>query len=306
MNDVRLADFERLRPRLTRHAYRMMGDCSEAEDVVQDAFLRWSQALTRTEIEDDHAFLRATVTRLCLDRLRSARARREVYVGPWLPEPIVADPSENPEAATALADDVSFALLLALERLSPLERAAFLLHDALEVPFNEVASTLGRTEASVRQLASRARDHLRESRTQPRIPREEALRIRDAFAAALAADDLAALQQLLTEDVVVMTDGGGKVPSATVPVVGKDRAGRMLLGFYRKGSIQVRHVELVFINGLPGFILFNDEGVFQTIALDIVDGHIAALYSTRNPDKLSNIAERFRPFLRDSEEDPKA
>jgi RNA polymerase sigma-70 factor, ECF subfamily len=293
MNDARLVEFERFRPQLVRHAYRMLGDYTQAEDVVQDAYLRWSQALERTHVEDDRAFLRATTTRLCLDHLRSARTRREVYVGPWLPEPVVSNPSENPEAAVTLADDVSFALLLALERLSPLERAAFLLHDALDVPFCEIADTLGRTEVAVRQLASRARDHLRESRPQARVPREEAMRLREQFAAALQNDDLAALQELLTSDVVFTSDGGGKVPATTVPVAGKDHVGRMLLGLRKKGASAIHRVELAFINGLPGFVLFGGDTIVQTVALEITEGRIAAIYATRNPDKLAHVSAYF-------------
>jgi len=293
VNRTRLDTFEALRPELTRHAYRMLGDCGEAEDAVQDTYLRWSDALQRTEVENDRAFLRSVTTRLCLDRLRSARVRREAYVGPWLPEPVVSDPNENPEAAAALADDVSFALLLALERLSPLERAAFLLHDGLDVPFEEVASMLGRSEPSVRRLASRARDHLRETRPRARVSHEDAIRLRDAFAAALQKEDPAALAELLTEDVVVTSDGGGKVSAATVPVAGRDRVGRMLLGLQRKGGASVKRVELAKINGLPGFVFFDERGVMQTLALELRDGRIAAMYVMRNPEKLVRVAERY-------------
>ncbi|HYL27180.1 MAG TPA: sigma-70 family RNA polymerase sigma factor, partial [Candidatus Nitrosotalea sp.] len=155
--------FEELRPLLVRHAYRMLGEYGEAEDVAQDAYLRWSAAFDAGNVNDDRALARTIVTRLCLDRLRSARARREVYVGPWLPEPVISESTNDPETAATLADDISFALLLALERLAPLERAAFLLHDVLDVPFTEVAKTLGRAEPAVRKLATRAREHVRDS-----------------------------------------------------------------------------------------------------------------------------------------------
>jgi RNA polymerase sigma-70 factor (ECF subfamily) len=295
MIDQRTERFEAQRGRLVRHAYRMLGEFSEAEDVVQDAFLRWNDALERTAVDDDAAFLRATVTRLCIDRLRSARARREVYVGPWLPEFVVDERADDPEAAAAFADDVSFALLLALDRLSPLERAAFLLHDVLDVPFAEVAQTIGRAEPAVRQLAARAREHVREARTRPRTSREEALRLRDAFLAAIRNDDPAALQALLTRDVVFLSDGGGKATAATVPIVGQDNVGKLLAGLARKGAGLVRRVELAILNGLPGFVLFDDKGVVQVLALDVVDGKVGAIYTIRNPDKLPGIKERFSP-----------
>jgi RNA polymerase sigma-70 factor, ECF subfamily len=183
--------FERYRSALVRHAYRMLGDRMESEDVVQDAYVRWNAALTTTRIDDDRAFLRTTVTRLCLDRLRSARAQREVYVGPWLPEPIVAWEGDDPEAIVTFADDVSFALLLALERLSALERAAFLLHDVMDVPFAEVATTLDRSEEAVKQLASRARKHVREPQVRRRLAeRNSLLQLRDRFVLAIVSTPL--------------------------------------------------------------------------------------------------------------------
>lgn len=285
--------FEQLRPLLVRHAYRMLGQYVDAEDAVQDAYLRWSDARSRDAIEDDRAYLRTIVTRLCLDRLRSARAKREVYVGPWLPEPVLSEDCD-PQSAATLADDISFALLLALERLAPLERAAFLLHDVLDVPFPEIAQTLGRSEPAVRKLASRAREHVRDANRAAVTTREEAERLRDAFLAALNADDAAALSGLLTEDAVFTGDGGGKVPSATVPVAGRDRVTQFLLGVRRKGAAQIRRIEMVTLNGLPGFALFSDAGLDQTVALEIRDGRIAAMYGVRNPDKLKTVASRLK------------
>ena len=184
-------------------------------------------------------------------------------------------------------------MLLALERLSPLERAAFLLHDALEVPFAEIAQTLDRSEVAVRRLASRAREHVRDARRSSQLPRELAIRLRDAFAAALQSDDLAALQHLLTDDVVFTSDGGGKVSAALVPVVGPGNVGRFLLGLRRKMLDQVREVKLVTLNGLPGFVVLGEDGVLQALALEIAGERIAAFYAMRNPDKLREIAKRF-------------
>ena len=294
MNETNAEQFEELRGKLVLHAYRMLGEYSEAEDVVQEAYIRWNEALEHTPIRDDRAYLRAAVTRLCIDRLRSARARREVYVGPWLPEPIVTDSTNDPQASAALADEVSFALMLALERLSPLERAAFLLHDVLDVPFGEIAKTLGRTESAVRQLASRGRDHVRDSNAKPRASREEALRLRDALSTALMNDDLEALQRLLTQDVVFTSDGGGKASAALVPVIGPDHVGRFLIGVTRKGKDLIRSIEYVTLNGLPGFVVLGDEGVLQAAMFDVAEGgKISAIYAMRNPDKLRALEARF-------------
>lgn len=281
--------FESLRPVLVRHAYRMLGEYGEAEDVAQDAFLRWNAVLERERVEDDRALARTIVTRLCLDRLRSARAKREVYVGPWLPEPVISEGANDPEAAATLADDISFALLLALERLAPLERAAFLLHDVLDVPFAEVAETLGRAEPAVRKLATRAREHVRDAGRHSRTDPKEMLRIRDAFLAALQNDDPATLEQLLTEDVVFTSDGGGKVPAATVPVAGRERVSKLLFGLKEKGWRNIVRIDLVTLNGLPGMVTFNANGVQEVVALEMEDERIAALYVVRNPEKLKGI-----------------
>jgi RNA polymerase sigma-70 factor (ECF subfamily) len=291
--------FEQHRPALIRLAYRMLGSNAEAEDIVQDAYLRWSEALTRATIADDAAYLRATVTRLTLDRLRSARAQRETYVGPWLPEPVMVDDANDPEAAATLADDVSFALMLALERLSPLERAAFILHDVLDVPFAEIATTLERTEEATRRLASRAREHVREPRNRRSTQREATTRMRDAFAAALRAADVGALTHLLTDDVVLLSDGGGKAVAAINPIVGRDRVGAFLIGLAKKRSAYVTAVIPALLNGDPGFIVLGNErgfpdGVIQTLAIETNGTSITAIYVTRNPDKLHGIAARIK------------
>lgn len=282
--------FETVRPMLLRHAYRMLGQYGDAEDVVQDAFLRWSEALERREVHDDPAFLRTTVTHLCLDRIRSARAKREVYAGQWLPEPVVSNDAENPEDAAALADDVSFALLLALERLAPLERAAFLLHDALDVTFAEVAQTLGRSEPAVRKLASRAREHVRDASRHGAIARADAERLRDALMDALSNDDPVALSNLLTDDVVFTSDGGGKAPAPVAPVLGRERVSTLLVGLKRKGAERIRRIETVTLNGLPGIVLFDRSGVDTAMAMEVTGGQISAFYVMRNPDKLRAVA----------------
>jgi RNA polymerase sigma-70 factor (ECF subfamily) len=292
MISQRAERFEEMRPELVRHAYRMLGEYGEAEDVAQDAYLRWNAAFDAVKVQDEHALARTIVTRLCLDRLRSARAKREVYFGPWLPEPVISERNDDPEAAATLADDISFALMLALERLAPLERAAFLLHDVLEVPFAEVAQTLGRAEAAVRKLATRAREHVRDAGRHSRTDPKELLRVRDAFLAAIQNDDPAALEQLLTEDIVFTSDGGGKVPAATVPVIGRERVTKFLWGLKEsQGWRSVVRMDLVMLNGMPGILTFNAAGVQDAAALEIVDGRIAAMYVVRNPEKLRAVTK---------------
>ena len=295
MTTDRAERFEILRPALVRHAYRMLGEYGEAEDVAQDAYLRWSSALDSSRVEDERALARTIVTRLCLDRLRSARAKREVYVGPWLPEPVLSETKDDPEAAATLADDISFALMLALERLAPLERAAFLLHDVLDVPFAEVAETLGRGEPAVRKLASRAREHVRDAGRHSRSDPRELVRVRDEFLAAIQGDDPARLAQLLTDDVVFTSDGGGKAPAATVPVVGRERVTKFIFGLKAKsGWRDVIRMDLATLNGMPGIVTFNAGGVQDVTALEIVDGRIAAMYVVRNPEKLQTVDRTVR------------
>jgi len=274
------AGFDPLRPQLMRVAYRMLGSVADAEDVVQEAFIRWMDT-DRETVREPGAFLRRTVTRLCLDQLKSAHRRREVYVGPWLPEPVVED---------EIDEDVTLPLLFALERLSPLERAAFLLHDVFDVGFDEVAETLGRDSAACRQLAKRARAHVRQARPRFRLERARALELAQAFFTASRSADPGAIGELgamLAEDVGMYTDGGGKRPAAIRPLFGQERVLRLLgvlAGHYAQhGSTLVR---VAFVNGLPGFITRESDGVLQTTALDIEDGRITTVYVVRNPDKL--------------------
>lgn len=276
--------FEPLRPRLIRIAYRMLGSVADAEDVVQDAFLRWLDA-DRNAVREAEAFLRRVVTRLCLDHLKSARHRRETYVGPWLPEPVVEAESET--------DDITLPLMMALERLSPLERAAFLLHDVFDVSFEEIAETIGREPAACRQLASRARTHLRAARPRFEVPRERGLAIAEAFFAATRDGNMRGLQTLLSADVTVYSDGGGNVPAVSRPLVGLDRVIRLHAALARLyAASRSRIVRYGFINGLPGFVTLEKDDILQTTALQIESGKIAAVYMTRNPDKLRHLDRR--------------
>jgi RNA polymerase sigma-70 factor (ECF subfamily) len=273
----------------------MLGSMVDAEDAVQDTYLRW-HAVDRSRVSDPRAFLMTTTARICLDMLTSARARREEYAGPWLPEPVVDTAAFAPDSQTELAEDLSIALLLTLDRLSPLERAAFLLHDVFDFSFGEVAVTLERSEAACRQLAARARAHVRAVRPRgaaapPRSNQIDAkhAQLMSAFVEAARSGDLNGLMHLLASDVRVVTDGGGKVAAALNVLDGADRAARFLVGATRKGWRDDFTLRFATINGLPGIIVDAPEGPVQTTAFEIEGGVIQALYVVRNPDKLRHV-----------------
>jgi RNA polymerase sigma-70 factor, ECF subfamily len=274
------ASFDPLRPKLMRVAYRMLGSVADAEDVLQEAFIRWMGA-DRREVREPEAFLRRTVTRLCLDQLKSARRQRETYVGPWLPDPIVEEEEE---------EDVTLPLMLALERLSPLERAAFLLHDVFGLEFEEVATTIQRDPAACRQLAARARAHVREARPRFQVEKQHSVELAEAFYAASRSGDMKTLASMLAADVSVHTDGGGKRPAVLKPIVGFDAVmqahERLAVLFKHRSSKLVR---AGFVNGLPGFVTMEADGELQTTALDIENGKVTAIYVMRNPDKLRHL-----------------
>jgi RNA polymerase sigma-70 factor (ECF subfamily) len=282
--DDATAIFEAHRPRLVRLAYRMLGSVSEAEDIVQDGWLRWRR-IDHDDVREPGAFLTRTVTRLCLDAMKSARARRETYVGSWLPEPIV-----EPDSDDLRLDELTLTLMLALERLSPLERAAFLLHDVFEVGLDEVATTLKRDAAAVRQLAVRARRHVREAKPRYPVGREEGDRIAMAFFKASSDGDVAGLRAMLADAVVLQSDGGGKVSAWRNPIVGLDRVLRLFEGLHRKLTADPAVlIRPAWIDGLPGYVSRERDNVLQTTALDIEDGRIIGIYITRNPDKLGRL-----------------
>jgi RNA polymerase sigma-70 factor (ECF subfamily) len=294
------ASFEPYRRRLLGLAYRMLGSMADAEDAVQETYLRW-HAADRGTVSEPRAFLMTTTTRICLDMLTSARARREEYVGPWLPEPVLDTGMLAPDCCTELAEDLSIALLLILDLLSPLERAAFLLHDVFDFSFAEVARALDRSEAACRQLATRARSHVRQGRPRGVVPPvrsgeidQKHTQLMSAFAAATQAGDVDGLVRLLASDARVITDGGGKVRSALEPIKGADRVARFLVEVTRKrpdawwrDDFRPRFGT---VNGLPAIIVDAPEGPVQTTAFEIHDDVIAALYVVRNPDKLLHLA----------------
>jgi len=268
---------EPLRPRLVRVAYRMLGSVADAEDVVQEAFIRWMRA-DRADVQAPEAFLRRTVTRLCLDQLKTVRRRRETYIGPWLPDPVVEEEAQ---------DDITLPLMLALERLSPLERAAFLLHDVFGVAFEEVAATIQRDPAACRQLALRARTHVRKARPRFQIEHQRSLEIAEAFYAASRSGDMTALGALLAADVSLHADGGGKRPAEPAPILGFAQVMKLfetLAALFRSLLLRTS-----FVNGLPGFVTREADGELQTTALQLEDGKVAAIYVMRNPDKLKHL-----------------
>jgi RNA polymerase sigma-70 factor (ECF subfamily) len=279
-----VADFEPHRTFLAGLAYRMLGSVAEAEDVIQDAFLRWRE-VDRSAITEPRAYLARVVSRLCLDRMKSASHRREHYVGTWLPEPVIAEP------ARTLADDLSVALLLALERLSPLERAAFLLHDVFDMDYAAVGDAIEHSEAACRQLASRAREHVRQDRPRYAANDGEARKLVEAFVTAAATGDVGGLARLLADDAVLYSDGGGKRPAALNPIVGKDRILRFFGGLRSKGlgAYSAYRAEPTTLNGLPGFVFHTADGT-ETLSVDVADGVIVAIYGVRNPDKVRHLS----------------
>ena len=285
--------FERERPRLRGLAYRMLGSVADAEDVVQDAWLRWSR-IEAADIAEPRAWLVRVVTRLCIDRLRAAKARREEYIGPWLPEPVVEEDgmiAAAPSAGLERAEDLTVAFLLALERLSPLERAVFVLHDVFGTDYREVAAMLGKSEAACRQLAVRARGHIEAAKPRYRLSEAEAKRLVSAFIAAIERDDAERLGAMLAAQAVLVSDGGGKALAPLRPLLGREAITSFLLGLARKLA-QLGPAETSFarINGQPGMVVRDAAGV-TTLALEIDEqGRIAALYAVRNPDKLRHVS----------------
>lgn len=270
-------------------AYRMTGSVADAEDVVQEAFLRWDKT-DPGAVERPRPFLSKTVTRLCLDALKSARSRREKYVGPWLPEPVLGDGALAVDDATELAQDISMALMMALERLSPAERAAFLLHDVFDSSYAEVAATLDRSEAACRQLVSRARTHVQSARPRYAPSPDEHARLVKAFGAAILTGNIDALQGLLAEDAVLYPDGGGRVLSALRPIYGADRVARFLFGVLEKFPLSdAARISAQTVNGAPGFYVEEEGKPIQAMAFDVDGGRIRSVYVVRNPDKLSRL-----------------
>ena len=287
--DPRLAAFDRHRRLLFTVAYQMLGSVADAEDVVQDAWLRWSAA-DRDDVADPKAYLVRTTSRLALDRLGSAQSRRETYVGPWLPEPLVTDTAPDPGEAVELGEQVSLALLVVLETLSPVERAVFVLREAFGMPVSDVAAVLNRSEAAVRQLAHRAREHVeaRQPRFEPdpRAQRE----VTERFFAAVAGGDVDALVAVLSPGVVLTSDGGGIANAARRPIVGADKVARFLTGIAAKGfAIPGLDVRVTEVNGRPGIAAWVDGEPFMVVSPVISDGMVDQVLVVVNPAKLAGL-----------------
>jgi RNA polymerase sigma-70 factor (ECF subfamily) len=295
MTEDRLAAFEAQRPHLLGIAYRMLGEMSAAEDIAQEAWLRWNRAADE-DIRDPHAWLSAVTVRLSLDALRKARRRRESYVGPWLPEPLLPDDmralaADAPAARAELASDLSLALLHVLERLSPEERAALILHDAFDCDYAAIAEMLERNEAACRKLVSRARERVREARPRHAVGAEAHRTLVAQFVAAAAGNDTDAISRLLAKDVVLYSDGGGKAAAALNPIYGADRVMRFALGVMRKFPPEGGIVPVVTeLNGMPGVLLQAADGLHSALTIDFDGEQITAIYLVRNPDKLRRVA----------------
>ena len=279
--------FLQARPDLFGLAYRMLGTVADAEDVLQEAYLRW-HAADRGELHSPKSYLATIVARLCVDSLTSARARRERYVGPWLPEPLLVDDSD-PARAAELADSLSLAFLALLEELSPAERAAFLLHDVFSYGYDDVAEALSRSPAACRQLVSRARRELAARRRRFDADADSAARLTERFLVACAGGDLDGLLGMLAEDVVVLSDGGGRAKAALRPIVGRPKAARYLVGISTQGLGPDAEILPVLLNGQPGMVVRSAGVVVAAGVLDITDGLVSTVRVMLNPDKLGAI-----------------
>ena len=290
--DDRAQAFERHRARLRGVAYRMLGSRTDAEDVVQDAYLRWHRAPTE-EIRSPEAWLVTTVTRLSIDRLRQAKAERETYVGPWLPEPLVNTEAPPADAPAELASSLSVAFLVVLERLAPEERAAFLLHEVFDSDYGEIAQTLGKSEVACRQLVSRARKRVRDER--PRVQVSEAARTKllNRFVDAIMTQDKAALMDVLSVDAAWTSDGGGKARAALKPVLGAEHVARFALAILGR-HVAVLRFKRVSVNSETGLALYSGGQLIAVMSIRTDGARILDVFSTLNPEKLSQIGVPFR------------
>ncbi|MFL5828052.1 MAG: RNA polymerase sigma-70 factor [Thermoleophilaceae bacterium] len=279
--------YEDLRPLMFSIAYRMLGSVSEAEDVVQEAFLRLHRE--PRQVQSPKAWLSTTTTRLAIDQLRSARARRETYVGEWLPEPLLTSGDETSRHAE-VADSLSTAFLVLLENLSPVERAVFLLREVFDYPYDQIAEIVGKSQDNVRQLAVRARRRVDERRPRFDASREERDELARRFFAAAEEGDLEGLESMLAQDAVLHGDGGGKVPALARPVHGRARVAKVLMGWVRQAVTFGLEVRMVEVNGQPGEMTLDEEGaIVNVVSLDIADGQVQGVNSIVNPDKLRHL-----------------
>jgi len=284
-----IQQFEELRPELARLAYRMLGTHADADDVLQEAYLRWTGA-DQSSVRSSRAYLSSVVTRLCIDQRRQIEARKETYVGPWLPEPLVEDDSSAGDRLD-IEETVSLALMHVLETLNPVERAAYLLRKIFDYDYHEISEILDKSEANCRQLVSRAESHVLSERPRFETPREEVQRISDRFLQACSTGDVDGLVQLLSDDVVIYCDGGGKATAALRPLTGVDRASRFLLGLFKKAPPNIQLLQ-IRVNGQIGFAAYEADKLVTIWAMDVADHHIRRCFLIRNPDKLARVQFR--------------
>ena len=285
------ADINLHRPVLKGIAYRMLGSMAEAEDAVQETYLRWhrqGQTQQVSEIREPKAWLITTLTRHCIDRLRAAKTQRESYVGMWLPEPVVEEPAVEPVDRLELAESLSMALLMMLERLSPDERAAFLLHEVFESDYREVATILGKTEAACRQLVHRAKERVKDGKPRFTPSREEQQRVLEGFRKAVESGDVAGLATLFSPDAILYSDGGGKAAATLNPIYGAEKIARFFVGVRDKYP-ESAEIALRIVNGSLGYVIYVGDQVLQASSFTFDGDHIAAIHIVRNPDKLQHL-----------------
>jgi RNA polymerase sigma-70 factor, ECF subfamily len=284
-------DYAEFRPLMFSIAYRMTGSISDAEDIVQEAFLRLTRALRDgASIDSPKAYLATITTRLAISHLRSARVRRESYVGAWLPEPLLADPDPDPAERAEMSDSLSMAFLVLLESLTPTERAVFLLHEVFGYDYKEIAGITGKSETNCRQILARARHHVDDGKPRFDASREQREQVAHRFFEAAAGGDLSGLLELLAPDVVMVGDGGGKAWATAQPISGAERVARLLLGLYRRAPKMGVRLEPAYVNGQPGAVTYDPQDrVVNVFALDIADGRVQTIRSILNPDKLHHL-----------------
>jgi len=289
--DERAAVFTETRPLLFSIAYRMLGSVADAEDIVQDAYLRW-QRTPDLEVREPRAYLTTVVTRLAINELKSARVQRETYVGPWLPEPLVTEHAPDSSASVELAESLSMAFLVMLERLSPIERAVLLLHDVFDFDYAEIARIVDKSEANCRQLLSRAKKHVVAEEARFDADREQAARLTQRFTDAAGAGDMEGMLAVLAEDITLWADGRGKVPGAALrPIHGADAVARFIIGRTTQFATAERTTRPAQINGQPGFVVYASGRPLTALIFHVRDGRIRAIYAVGNPDKLRNVPE---------------
>jgi RNA polymerase sigma-70 factor, ECF subfamily len=287
---IRLGTFDQYRSLLFSIAYRMLGSVADAEDMLQETFIRWQQA-ANDNIDSPRAFLVTIVSRLCINHLQSARVQREEYVGQWLPEPIVTDPGSDPLAIIKVDESLSMAFLVLLERLTPVERAVFLLREVFEYEFSEIAAVLGQSEVNCRQILRRARQHVSAMRPRFKVSSKKQNDLLQRFLEAMGTGDMEGLVALLSSDVVLHSDGGGKAIAVPNLIHGADNVARGILGGFRKLLPKTLVRRLARINGEPGVVSYLDGKPYSVFTLDAVDGRVRAIYILTNPEKLSHLAE---------------